>query len=249
MIIAYHRPRTLSEALTLLSQPNTFPLGGGTLLSHGQSDPVEVVDLQALGLNTIRKTGNNLEIGATVTLQQLLEDINCPASLKSSLKLEAPLNLRNAATVAGAIVTCDGYSTFVATLLAFDAKLTLLDPKSKSTNLGDYLPLRPRGLITSISIPLNVKAAFDYVARTPGDKPIVCITLTQWNSGRTRLAVGGYGKAPMLAMDGTESEGLESAARNAFHEATDEWATAEYRMDIAATLSKRCLTSLKSKDY
>ncbi|HEX5809688.1 MAG TPA: hypothetical protein VFY25_13560, partial [Anaerolineales bacterium] len=60
----------------------------------------------------------------------------------------------------------------------------------------------------------------------------------------TRLVVGGYGKSPLLAMDGTEAEGLEPAARNAFHEATDEWASAEYRMDVAATLAKRCLGSL-----
>jgi hypothetical protein len=46
-------------------------------------------------------------------------------------------------------------------------------------------------------------------------------------------------------MDGTESEGTEAAARNAFHEATDEWASAEYRMDVAATLAKRCLEGLK----
>jgi hypothetical protein len=49
----------------------------------------------------------------------------------------------------------------------------------------------------------------------------------------------------MLAMDGTESEGLETAARNAFHEATDEWASAEYRMDVVATLAKRCLESIQ----
>jgi CO/xanthine dehydrogenase FAD-binding subunit len=42
-------------------------------------------------------------------------------------------------------------------------------------------------------------------------------------------------------MDGTEADDLQTAARNAFHEATDEWASAEYRMDIAATLAKRCL--------
>jgi len=42
-------------------------------------------------------------------------------------------------------------------------------------------------------------------------------------------------------MDGTEAEGVETAARNAFHEATDEWGSAEYRMDVAATLAKRCL--------
>ena len=50
---------------------------------------------------------------------------------------------------------------------------------------------------------------------------------------------------PMLAMDGTESNGIESAARNAFHEATDEWASAEYRADVAARLAKRCLESIQ----
>jgi CO/xanthine dehydrogenase FAD-binding subunit len=45
-------------------------------------------------------------------------------------------------------------------------------------------------------------------------------------------------------MDGTEAEGIETAARNAFHEATDEWASAEYRMHVAAILAKRCLESL-----
>ena len=47
MITAYHRPKTLDEALTLLAQPNMVPLGGGTLLSHPSPDPVEAVDLQA----------------------------------------------------------------------------------------------------------------------------------------------------------------------------------------------------------
>ena len=112
--------------------------------------------------------------------------------------------------------------------------------------LGDFLPLRPRGLITLITIPLNIKFAFEFVSRTPADKPIICAALTQWNSGRTRLALGGYGKSPMLAMDGTEAEGLESAARNAYHEAADEWASAEYRMDVASVLAKRCLESFNA---
>ena len=259
MITAYHRPQSLDQALEMLSHPNTIPLGGGTLLSHpstalragSKADSVEVVDLQALGLNSLKKNGNNLEIGATMTLQQLFEDANCPAVLKPALKLEAPLNLRNAATVAGTIVVCDGRSSFVTALLALDARLTTNHKPQISSGsssvvhgLGDFLPLRPRGLITSITIPLNVKFAFEYVARTPADKPIVCVALAQWPSGRTRLAAGGYGKAPMLAMDGTEAEGIEAAARNAFHEATDEWASAEYRQDVAATLTKRCLENL-----
>jgi CO/xanthine dehydrogenase FAD-binding subunit len=45
-------------------------------------------------------------------------------------------------------------------------------------------------------------------------------------------------------MDGTEAEGLETAARNACHEASDPFGSAEYRMDVAATLAKRCLAAL-----
>lgn len=275
MITAYHRPTTLDEALALLSQPNRTPLGGGTLLSHVKADSLEAVDLQALGLDTIKQQGNNLEFGATVTLQQLLESEHCPEALKSALKLEAPLNIRNSATVAGTLVACDGRSTFTTALHALDArlevksitKLELMGMEMESRpprqevatlGLGEFLPLRLdqiRGkLITSITIPLNPKLAFEYVSRTPADKPIVCAAVAQWSSGRTRLAVGGYGKSPMLAMDGTEADGTsttdyvlrsaETAARNAFHEATDEYGSAEYRMDVAATLAKRCLESI-----
>ena len=262
MITAYHRPKTLDEALTLLSQPDRLPLGGGTLLSHLKTDSVEAVDLQSLSLDTVKRNGNNLEIGATVTLQQLLESEHCPEALKSALKLEAPFNIRNAATAAGTLVAGDGRSTFSTVLLALDAKLEiksinkleLMDMEVESRppkqdvstlSIGEFLPLRAeqiRGkLITSITVPLNVKLGFDYVSRTPADKPIVCAAVAQWNSGRTRLALGGYGKSPMLAMDGTEAEGIETAARNAFHEATDDYGSAEYRMDVAATLARRCL--------
>lgn len=252
MITAYHRPKTLDEALTLLTQPNRTPLGGGTLLSKPTGDPVEAVDLQSLNLNTIEKQGNSLKIGATLTLQELLESGYCPEALKPALRLEAPLNLRNAATVAGTVVSSDGRSTLVCVLLALDAKLEQLrlensEIEPKIANIGDFLPLgNSQGwLITSITIPLNVKFAFEYVSRTPADKPIACAALAQWNSGRTRLALGGYGKRPFVAMDGTEAEGIETAARNAFHEATDEYGSAEYRMDIAATLAKRCLESIQ----
>lgn len=263
MITAYHRPKTLDEALALLTQPDTRPLGGGTLLSQltpfdptqGKPDSVHAVDLQLLGLDSLRVSGNNpstgsgqrLELGATLTLQSLLESEHCPEALKRALKLEAPLNVRNSATTAGTLISCDGRSTFATVLLALDARLEIRDSigKSQVSSLGEFLPLRPRGLITSITIPLNIKLAFEYVSRTPADKPIVCVALAQWNSGRTRLTVGGFGKSPMLAMDGTASDDVASAARNAFHEATDDYGSAEYRMDVASTLAKRCLESIR----
>ncbi len=247
MITVYHRPKNLQETLDLLKQPDTFPLGGGTLLSKPGPASIKVVDLQALGLNALTLKGNSLEIGATLTLQQLLESPHAPDALKTAIKLEAPLNIRNTATVAGTLVVADGRSTFATIMLALDAKVMLAGDET-SISLGEFLPLRPdnlRGkLITKFEISLNTKTAFETVARTPADKPIVCVALAGWPSGRTRLALGGYGKAPLLAMDGTESEGLETAASNAFHEAVDKWGSAEYRMDVAAKLAKRCAAQL-----
>jgi CO/xanthine dehydrogenase FAD-binding subunit len=254
MITLYHRPATLEEALTLLARPNTRPLGGGTVLSHPGDESFAVVDLQALGLNKIHKSGDHLEIGATVTLQTLLESPHTPAALKAAIKLETPLNLRNMGTVAGTLVTCDGRSPFAAVMLALDAKITVVSAESSVVSLGDFLPLRvgadniPAGggvrqgsLITLLKIPLLTKLAFETVARTLDDKPIICAALAQWPSGRTRLVIGGWGSSPSLALDGNDASGIEEAARNAAHDAADGWASAEYRSDVAAVLAKRCL--------
>lgn len=264
MITSYHRPQTLDEALELLAQPDTIALGGGTLINTPQftnSQPADftVVDLQALGLNKIHKSGNSLEIGATVTLQQLLESVHAPEALKQAIRQESALNIRNAATVAGTLVTCDGRSPFGTAMLAMDAGLTVdggrwtVDRGQKTEDgllstvygLSDVLALRsdllPHKLITKISIPLNAKIAFEMVARSPADRPIMCVAVAHWNAGRARLALGGWGRSPLLGMDGTEPSGIEAAARNACHDAKDEWASAEYRMDVAATLAKRCL--------
>lgn len=248
MITEYHRPQTLDEALKLLSQPNTIPLGGGTGINTPafKGKDFSVVDLQALGLGKIHKQGNSLEIGATVTLEQLLQSADAPDALKQAIRQEAALNIRNAATVAGTLVTSAGRSPFATAMLALDTKISVTSEQLSVTSLAEYWALRPQGLITLITIPLNATFAYEQVARTPADLPIVCAALAQWASGRTRLALGGYGAHPLLAMDGTEADGLEAAAKNAFHEASDQWASAEYRIEVAATLARRCMEALQS---
>jgi putative selenate reductase FAD-binding subunit len=250
MITQYYRPQTLDEALQLLSRPDTRPLGGGTVLARRSNDTFSVVDLQALGLDKLRKIDNQLEIGATVTLQKLLDSPYIPEPFKTAIKLEAPLNLRNMETVAGVLVTCDGRSSFGTIMLGLDATCTLFNGQPYEISLGNLLPLReeklPGKIITGIKIPLDIKLAFETVARSPADKPIICTALAQWPSGRTRLAIGGWGLAPNLAMDGNESSGLLEASHNACAEANDEWASAEYRMEIARILAKRCQDAIYS---
>ena len=68
---AYYRPRSIDEALTLLRQPNTVPLAGGTaLLATEAGIDAAVVDLQDAGLNSLTwaDDGRVLRLGAMVRL-------------------------------------------------------------------------------------------------------------------------------------------------------------------------------------
>jgi CO/xanthine dehydrogenase FAD-binding subunit len=255
MIVSYHRPKTLEAALELLALPSAVVLGGGTYINTPAFDKtplITVVDLQDLALAEITVVGETMEIGAFATLQQLLEYAETPAALLSALRQEAPVNVRNRATVAGSLVTADGRSPFATTMLALDAQLTLVEQGLRqSMSLGDFLALRGGPLahrvITEIRMPLNVRVAWESVSRTARDKPIVGVSLAMWPAGRLRMALGGVGSAPMLGFDAADRNGLEACARSAFHEGSDEWASAEYRMDAAVTLAGRCLDRLTSE--
>lgn len=249
MIVEYHRPQTIEAALELLGRPEplTLPLGGGTVLNRPSSLQFAAVDLQGLGLNTLNRRGNYLDVGAGVSLQTLSEVPELPMALSRAIRGEATYNLRQVATVAGSLVAAGGRSTFAAAMLALDATL-LVAPGDETLELGSLLPLRPGRLtgrlITRVTLPLNVRLAYEVVARTPDDLPIVCVAAAAWHSGRTRVALGGFGAAPRLAFDGSEAAGAEIAARSAYELAGDEWASAEYRSEIAAKLTVRAIQQL-----
>jgi CO/xanthine dehydrogenase FAD-binding subunit len=48
-------------------------------------------------------------------------------------------------------------------------------------------------------------------------------------------------------LDGNAPNDLQAAASNAFADAGDEWASKEYRSEIAAVLAKRCQEKLDRK--
>jgi CO/xanthine dehydrogenase FAD-binding subunit len=250
MIIEYHKPATLMETLKLLSrsEPMSIPLGGGTALNQCV-DPVAVVDLQNLGLNTIETKGNFLQIGATTTLQQLLI-LDIGEAMNTALRYEKTYNLRQVATIAGTLTSSTGRSHVATALLALDAELHVL-PNDEKINLSDFLLQREAGkhnrLITYLTIPNNVMLAYMYVARTPADLPIVCGAVAQWPSRRTRVILGGFGNSPKLAMDGPDEKGADSAAMEAFREAGDQWASAAYRSEVAGILVRRCIRKISNR--
>ncbi len=258
MIIEYHRPRTMDEAFRLLSRPEilTLVLAGGTVLTQNgvsrrlpwlkDNEAFAVVDIQNLGLNSIFTDGKNMKIGAGVKLDQLQHESGLPDALQEALSHEGTKNIRQAATIAGSLVTTDGRSPLATVLLAMDAEIMIseADGKMETCSIGNWLPLRvekiKRRIITGLVINHQIKTAYAYSARTPFDRPIVCAAIARWPSGRTRLALGGYGLLPVLVLDGPEPGGLEMAARQAYVSANDDWATGDYRSAVAGELAQRC---------
>jgi CO/xanthine dehydrogenase FAD-binding subunit len=250
MIIEYHRPSKLAEALELLArkEPLTRPLGGGTVLSAPNDDEYAVVDLQHLGLDKLSTKGKTLSIGAALPLQSLFESDSIPPALAEAIRHEANYTQRQVATVAGSLVSADGRSPFGIAMLALDAQL-ILQPDKQKMGYGDLLPLRTQNLagklISEISISGQPKLAYEYVARSPADRSIVALALAHWPSGRTRLALGGFGDIPQLAVDGQDPSGLQVALANGLEDASDQWASAEYRLEAASAMLIRALATIK----
>lgn len=248
MIVEYHRPSTIAQALDLLSRadPKTYPLGGGSWLSRQKTDDFAVVDLQKLNLDEIEPWAGRLVLGATVRLQKLAESFSIPAWIKHTAMRETGRNLREMSTLAGSMVGADGRSPLAVALLAAEAQV-FVQPGNVDVSFEDFLQNRGQiqqpWLITGFELDPAVDVKTDFIARSPADRPIVGVAIARWSTGRLRAAVGGFGEAPRLAYDGNDPAAAISAVEAACIDGDDEWASAEYRKDAAVKVAQRLLQS------
>lgn len=219
------------DAIALLQrkETRTVVLGGGTwLMGEGPRDIEAVVDIAQLGLNKIVPENNMLRIGAGITHQQLVESdvvgTNAPNALRilgETAEAMSGLNIRNRATLAGAIVTADASSPLATALLACDANVVLAGTKDKTKEMQaptDFFKVLPIAgflsyrqqllaegtLITEVRLPIpsaDTRSSYARVARTPKDYPIVCaaasLAMKDGIAGNVRVAVGGVAATPI----------------------------------------------------
>lgn len=246
--LEYCRPKSLSEAVALVRHGR--PLAGGTKVTPRRREIRAVVDLQDLDLDGLEFEKDDLLVGATVKLQTLVAaGDRIPMALAEACRREAGLNLRNMATLAGTIVSADGRSPIVTTLLALGTR-GLLEPGDEDLSLDDLLDRRGEGLagqlIVSFSIPWPAHLAYAQVARAPADRPLVCAAVAGPGGKRShpqyRVALGGFGSRPIvIQVKKGDPEGAAEAARSAYASAGDAWASAEYRSSVAGVLVHRLL--------
>ena len=121
-------PHDLAEAYrTLSSTPGAVVLGGCGYIRLGDRALPVAIDLSRLGLDTVRDTGNTLEIGAMTPLRTLETSPVCQnlfdGVLGESVKNIVGVQLRHLVTVGGTVAGRFPFSDPLTALLALNAEL------------------------------------------------------------------------------------------------------------------------------
>jgi CO/xanthine dehydrogenase FAD-binding subunit len=244
MIKAYYRPKTLGQALELISRSGikTALLAGQSITDAHINDSVdEVVDLQAVGLKGIRATLSTLVVEALVPLQALVEHPSVPDALREVIRAEDTYTFRNMRTIGSLLGNPSGESQLIAAFLACDAFVNIETlTGSKQVGLSDFLRDVEGSLVgailTTLSLDISGQISAAKVARTPADRPIVAAVARKTTDGQLRLAVSGVDKTP-ITVDPATVEQLQPPA--------DFRGSSAYRRAMAISLSQRVVKELE----
>jgi aerobic carbon-monoxide dehydrogenase medium subunit len=206
----YHRPRTVEEAVELLSaDPDAKPLAGGQsllpMLNFRLGRPSALVDLGAIAeLVGIRREAGGLVVGAMTRQWDLEHHADAYPLLRDALRFVGHTATRCRGTVGGSLVHADPTAELPVCAVALGAELVT----SRRTIPAEEFfvsvfttALEPGELLTEVRFPEPVgETSFREVAHRDGDFAVVCVA----RNGE-RVAVGGVGATPVL-WDGGELE-------------------------------------------
>lgn len=133
MVKSYY-PSSYNEALDILSQKEVTVMAGGTDLmvkrrSWSNLPPKFDTDVMFVNgleeLNYIDRQGHEVHIGATVTLEDILDHFHTPTLLVEAVKEMASPAIRHSATLAGNIVNASPAGDSLPVLYLLDANVVL----------------------------------------------------------------------------------------------------------------------------
>ena len=224
---AYHRPKQLEEAITLLSEPDAgrTVIAGGTDLLVNPRYMVgvrEVVDLRDLGLAFITgpedaASNGMIVIGAYTTMRQVARSPRIQALASGILARSAAVcaspNIRNMATLGGNTASALPSADTPPPLLALDALVVLAGAQGRrAVPLADFFtgPARsirqPGEIIAEFQLPqtpAEMRGGFYKIGRVSDDIAMVnaAVTLVVRDGliMQARVALGAVAPTPLRA--------------------------------------------------
>lgn len=258
---------TIAEAAAALASLRGARFhGGGTLLMRAVNEGDTTIEALLRStdpaLTAIRASGGRVELGAGVTMANLLAERDL-AFLHPVARAVGGPALRNAATIGGNLFASAPYGDFGAALLALDATVSVNGGYGggRAMSLSEFYAARGRagfGLVASVSFnrPIDGTFRFRKVSRVR-PKGISVLTIAAHLPGGVRLAnarvvYNAMAETPMRAqavervLEGraldpaTVAEARRVAAEGT-NPATDPIATSWYRREVVGVYLQRLL--------
>ncbi|MCG8607904.1 FAD binding domain-containing protein [bacterium] len=266
----YFRPTRIPEALALLEKNSgsILVIAGGTKLVLSENNTVqELVDITSLELSYIKVENNVARIGATTTLQKIIESPDLKDSPNSILSQAALLTqysrmMRNVSTIGGELISTNSFSVLYCALMVLQAQVRIAGGEEFALAINIFLNKKPPGggLLIEILIPRVTSPTFSAISALVTDAELppiqaVCarVSLEQGVCKNVKLAITGtqrvpkrlhYSESKMEGQRFTEStiESIADCAYERYKPVSDSMASEEFRKETSRLLVKKALT-------
>lgn len=258
----YVRVKSVEEAYELCQNRSSVVLGGMLWLKM-QNRTVDIaIDLCDLGLDKIEDNGNEIHIGAMVTLRQLEQDQGLnnytQNAIYESVKNIVGVQFRNVATIGGSLFGRYGFSDVLTVFMALDAYVEL--------HHGGIIPIREfammpitKDILVRVIIkktPLKIQYLSQRNTRT--DFPVLTCAMSKLNNqylcviGARPLKAIVLEDSKLLLANGINEESAKLFASEIADQlvlGTNLRGSKEYRRKIAKVLIKRALLALEEDNH
>jgi carbon-monoxide dehydrogenase medium subunit len=235
----YHRPTSVDEAISLLSQDDDVrPLAGGhsllPMMKLRLVTPAAIVDIGRIpGLDEISANGG-LTIGALATHASVAGSevaIGIAPVIPETASKIGDRQVRNRGTIGGSVAHADPAADYPTVLKAVGATINVIGKSGERSIAADDFftglfetALEPGEIVTSVTVPATTGAAYEKHAHPASRYAVVGVAAVVGIEGGTcrsaRITIGGATASPVHATAAAESliggpgstEAIEAAA-------------------------------------
>ena len=256
---AYHRPKTLADAVaTLKGKDEARPMSGGMTLiptlKQRLAKPSDVVDLADLkDLAGVKVEGSGVTIGAMTKHADVASSSDVKSAIPALAYLASHIGdpaVRNRGTIGGSVANNDPAADYPAAVLALNATITTNTRKIPADGFFKGLfetALGEGELITSITFPKADKAAYMKFPNPASRYAMVGVFVAKTAAG-VRVAVTGAGPSVfrVKAMEDALARNFSSDAIKDIKIPSDDLnsdihGSAEYRAHLVNVMARRAV--------
>lgn len=214
--VEYVRPSSFEDVFAELADPDAKPIAGGhslvPLMKLRLARPSRLVDLAGLGLRGVAVEDGMIRIGALTTYDELLTlggEVPLPDALRECAEAVGDVQVRNAATVGGALAHGDPASDFAAGAIATTTALVLRaadgtrEVAAEDFFVGPFMTvLRQQELLVELRLPVPAPGEGSAYVAFPDPAsgyPLAGAAVVVLPDGTVRTGLSGVGAQPLAA--------------------------------------------------